>query len=34
MDNYDKKAIYVFDRGYIDYDRLDRMTDDGYFSVS
>lgn len=30
----DKNATYVFDRGYIDYERFDRMTDDGYFFVS
>ncbi|NGP46939.1 IS4 family transposase, partial [Bacillaceae bacterium SIJ1] len=30
----DKEAMYVFDRGYVDYDRFDRMTDDGYFFVS
>lgn len=30
----DKEAMYVFDRGYIDYERFDRMTDDGYFFVS
>jgi len=30
----DKEATYVFDRGYIDYERFDRMTDDGYFFVS
>ncbi len=30
----DKKAMYVFDRGYVDYERFDRMTDDGYFFVS
>jgi len=29
-----KEATYVFDRGYIDYERFDRMTDDGYFFVS
>ena len=26
--------MYVFDRGYLDYERFDRMTDDGYFFVS
>jgi putative transposase len=26
--------MYVFDRGYLDYDRFDRMTDDGYFFLS
>src|SRR5699024_2205279 len=30
----DKEAMYVFDRGYIDYERFDRMTDDGYFFIS
>lgn len=30
----DKEAMYVFDRGYIDYGRFDRMTDDGFFFVS
>lgn len=30
----DKDAMYVFDRGCIDYKRFDRMTDDGYFFVS
>ena len=30
----DKDAMYVFDRGYVDYERFDRMTDDGYFFVS
>jgi len=30
----DKEATYVFDRGYMDYERIDRMTDDGYFFVS
>lgn len=29
----DKECIYVFDRGYLDYERFDRMTDDGYFFV-
>ncbi|WP_028977408.1 IS4 family transposase [Sporolactobacillus terrae] len=29
-----KDALYVFDRGYVDYERFDRMTDDGYFFVS
>jgi IS4 transposase len=27
----DKACMYVFDRGYLDYERFDRMTDDGYF---
>ena len=31
---YDKACMYVFDRGYLDYERFDRMTDDGYFFVS
>lgn len=26
--------MYVFDRGYVDYERFDRMTDEGYFFVS
>lgn len=30
----DKDALYVFDRGYVDYERFDRMTDDGYFFIS
>ncbi|MBM7714537.1 IS4 transposase [Bacillus thermophilus] len=30
----DKEAMYVFDRGYVDYERFDRMTDEGYFFVS
>src|SRR5690625_2580883 len=30
----DKSCMYVFDRGYLDYERFDRMTDDGYFFVS
>jgi IS4 transposase len=30
----DKEAMYVFDRGYVDYDRFDHMTDEGYFFVS
>lgn len=30
----DKEAMYVFDRGYVDYERFDRMMDDGYFFVS
>ena len=28
----DKESMYVFDRGYLDYERFDRMTDDGTFS--
>jgi IS4 transposase len=30
----DKECMYVFDRGYLDYERFDRMTDEGYFLVS
>ncbi|SIT09194.1 Transposase DDE domain-containing protein [Virgibacillus pantothenticus] len=30
----DKESMYVFDRGYVDYARFDRVTDDGYFFVS
>ncbi|WP_145453239.1 transposase, partial [Staphylococcus epidermidis] len=30
----DKDAMYVFDRGYVDYERFDRMTDEGFFFVS
>jgi putative transposase len=30
----DKACMYVFDRGYLDYERFDRMTDDGYFFLS
>jgi len=30
----DKECMYVFDRGYLDYERFDRMTDEGYFFVS
>jgi IS4 transposase len=30
----DNECMYVFDRGYLDYDRFDRMTDEGYFFVS
>src|SRR5690625_2086407 len=30
----DQDAMYVFDRGYVDYERFDRMMDDGYFFVS
>jgi len=30
----EKEVMYVFDRGYIDYERFDRMTDDGYFFAS
>jgi putative transposase len=30
----DKECMYVFDRGYIDYERFDRMTDEGYFFLS
>src|SRR5699024_4374403 len=31
---HDKACMYVFDRGYLDYERFDRMTDDRYFFVS
>src|SRR5699024_4521880 len=30
----DKDALYVFDRGYVDYQRFDHMTDEGYFFIS
>jgi putative transposase len=30
----DKECMYVFDRGYIDYECFDRMTDDGFFFLS
>lgn len=30
----DKECMYVFDRGYLDYERFDLMTDEGYFFVS
>src|SRR5690606_25475587 len=30
----DKECMYIFDRGYLDYERFDRMTDDGYFCLS
>lgn len=30
----DKACMYVFDRGYLDYERFDRMTDEGFFFVS
>ncbi|EMA6344256.1 IS4 family transposase [Bacillus cytotoxicus] len=30
----DKSCMYVFDRSYLDYERFDRMTDDGYFFLS
>lgn len=30
----DQQCMYVFDRGYLDYERFDRMTDEGYFFVS
>jgi len=26
----DKSCMYVFDRGYLDYERFDRMTNEGY----
>jgi len=30
----DQECLYVFDCGYLDYERFDRMTDDAYFFVS
>lgn len=30
----DQDCMYVFDRGYLDYERFDRMIDEGYFFVS
>lgn len=30
----DKECMYVFDPGYPDYERFDRMTDDGYFFLT
>ena len=30
----EKECMYVFDRGYLDYERFDCMTDDGFFFVS
>ncbi|WP_312753567.1 IS4 family transposase [Rummeliibacillus suwonensis] len=30
----DKECMYVFERGYLDYERFDRMTDEGYYFVS
>ncbi|MDQ0412308.1 IS4 transposase [Mesobacillus stamsii] len=27
-------GMYVFDRGYLDYERFDRMTDDGFFFLT
>ncbi|QOY33900.1 IS4 family transposase [Anaerobacillus isosaccharinicus] len=30
----DRECMYVFDRGYLDYERFDRMTDEGYFFLS
>lgn len=30
----DKDCMYVFDRSYLDYERFDRMTDEGYFFLS
>jgi len=30
----DKECMYFFDCGYLDYERFERMTDDGYFFVS
>lgn len=29
-----KDCMYVFDRGYIDYERVDRMIDEGHFFLS
>lgn len=29
----DREAMYVFDRGYVDYKRFDSFTDDGHFFV-
>ncbi|WP_461180030.1 IS4 family transposase, partial [Virgibacillus ainsalahensis] len=30
----DKECMYVFDRGYLDYERFDQMTYDGYFFLT
>lgn len=30
----DKECMYAFDRGYLDYEQFDCMTDEGYFFVS
>ncbi len=30
----DKECMYVFDIGYLDYERFDRMTDEGYFFLT
>ncbi len=30
----DKSCMYVFDRGYLDYERFDCMTDDSYFFLT
>ena len=30
----DKECLYVFDRGYVNYQRFDEMTDKGFFFVS
>lgn len=30
----DKECMYAFDRGYLDYEQFDRMSDEGYFFVS
>lgn len=30
----DKECMYVFDRGYLDYERFDRMIDDGFFFIA
>ncbi len=30
----DKECMYVFDRGYLDYERFDRKTDEGFFFLT
>ncbi|WP_407701931.1 IS4 family transposase [Viridibacillus soli] len=30
----DRECMYVFDRGYLDYERFDRMTDEGFFFLT
>jgi putative transposase len=30
----DRECMYVFDRGYLDYERFDRMTDESFFFLS
>src|SRR5690625_617483 len=30
----DRDCMYVLDRGYLDYERFDRLTDEGYFFLS